>query len=63
MSMTTYERAVREHFPRATCKDCLMPCNPHTREYRGAGVCPSCYDDLPPLKMVKKENPHGTVSK
>ena len=40
-----------------------MPCNPHTREFRGAWVCPQCYTDLPPLKMVKKERPHGQVSK
>lgn len=34
-----------------------MPCNPHTREYRGAGVCMACWKDLPPLKMIKKEKP------
>lgn len=53
----TYEQACHQNYPRATCKDCLMPCNPHTREYRGAGVCMACWKDLPPLKMIKKEKP------
>ncbi len=57
MIRESYERSQHANYPRGSCRDCHVPCDPHTREYRGAGVCPACYDDLPPLKMVKKEKP------
>jgi hypothetical protein len=51
----TYEQACHQNYPSSTCWVCYAPCNPHTREFRGNRVCPSCYDELPPLLEVKKE--------
>lgn len=42
------------------CRYCDIPCDPSTREYRGAGVCVSCYDDLGKLELVRKGRNHAT---
>lgn len=35
------------------CRYCDIPCDPSTREYRGAGVCEACYD-LATVTVIKK---------
>lgn len=35
------------------CRYCQIPCDPSTREYRGAGVCEGCYDELT-VTVVRK---------
>lgn len=51
----TYEQACHQNYPAATCRTCFMPCNPHTREFRGTNECPSCYDSHPPQIVVTKK--------
>lgn len=63
MIRESYETANHANYPRATCRDCHIPCNPHTREYRALEVCEKCYGDVPPLKLVKKGGSHGAVAK
>lgn len=49
------------HEPPA-CRYCEIPCDPSTREYRGARVCVSCYDELDKLLLVKKGRNHESIA-
>lgn len=63
MIRESYEQAQHANYPRGTCRDCHVPCDPHTREYRSMELCSQCYDDVPPLKTITREKQHGTVPK
>jgi hypothetical protein len=56
----TYGTARREE-NKPICYVCYVPCDPRSREYRGAGLCPACYDApiiaQPKQLLPIKENP------
>lgn len=49
----TYSEAQRANDGRPTCRACYAPCGLN-REYRGAHLCQTCYDEEP-LWIEQKE--------
>lgn len=47
------------HKESSTCRECQIPCDWTTREFRAKHLCPECYDNLAPLKLIKKERRHA----
>jgi len=57
----TYAQGQRHNDGRPTCVACHAPCG-LTREYRGAKLCDTCYDDEPIYTQPKELLPCQTSS-
>jgi hypothetical protein len=57
----TYSQGQRANDGRPTCAACHAPCG-LTREYRGARLCDTCYNDEPVFTQKKELLPCQTLS-
>lgn len=60
------KRSLRHHWPtmasvnwndgyKPRCRFCFISCHPKAYGYRSSGLCECCYNELPPIQVIKKE--------